>query len=338
MRILVTGAAGFVGLHFIQHALAIGAHVIGYDIDDAFQRLASSNVLSHSNFHFIKLDVAENLPIIETSVTHVAHFAALAHVDFSNRHPNLVIRNNVNSTISVLEAVRRTPRPTLIASSVEVYGGLKDAIFVESDLRTPLSPYAVSKVCCEDICSFYRTSYNLPLTVARLTNLFGPWQSPDRVVPRSIARAIYGLPLVADENRTRDFLAVREAIRAVWLALMSQRQLDIVNVSSGIGRPVREIVAQIAEGCGSRFPVQVASESRSDGRGLSLLSSPARAERDLGWELAEDFNRSIAETTRWYLTHQSWLAQFETQIRSEQTGSFLVDSRRLDDEQRSCHS
>jgi dTDP-glucose 4,6-dehydratase len=330
MKILVTGAAGFVGLNFVEHALANGAHVIGYDIDDAFKRLASADVLRHSNFQFMKCDLAENPLTIDASVTHVAHFAALAHVDFSNRHPDLVIRNNVNSTIAVLEAIRRTPRPTLVASSVEVYGGLKDAIFVEDDLRTPLSPYALSKICCEDICSFYRTTHNLPVTLARFTNLFGPWQSPDRVVRRSIARAIQGLPLIADRNRTRDFLDVRDAVRAVWLALTSQKPpLDIVNVCSGIGRPVREVVAMIAQLCGSRFPVQLTSDSQSDGRGLGLTSSPARVARELDWAPTEDFEKCVTETSQWYLVQKGWLAQFESQIRSEQSGYFVVDGLRF---------
>jgi dTDP-glucose 4,6-dehydratase len=329
MKILVTGAAGFVGLNFVEHALASGAHVIGYDIDDAFKRLTSANVLFHSNFQFMKVNLAENSLTIDASVTHVVHFAALAHVDFSNRHPDLVIRNNVNSTIAVLEAIRRTRRPTLVASSVEVYGGLRDVIFVEDDLRTPLSPYAVSKTCCEDICAFYRTAYDLPLTLARFTNLFGRWQSPDRIVPRCISRAIHGLSLVADQNRTRDFLDVRDAVHAVWLALTSQKRLDIVNVSSGIGRPIREVVALIAQLCGSQFSVQLRSDSRSDGRGHSLTSSPARAARELNWVPTEDFRECMAETSRWYFMQNNWLAQFESQIRSEQSDQFLVDSWRF---------
>jgi dTDP-glucose 4,6-dehydratase len=331
MRILVAGAAGFVGLNFVEQALANGADIIGYDINDEFKRLELSNILFNPNFEFRKLNLAENQVTIDDSVTHVVHFAALAHVDFSNRHPDLVIRNNVNATITVLEAVRRTPRPTLIASSVEVYGGLNDAIFVEDDLRTPLSPYAVSKVCCEDICSFYRTNYNLALTLARFTNLVGPWQSPDRVVPRSIARAIYGLPLIADQNRTRDFLDVRDAVRAVWLALASHKPIDIVNVCSGKSRPVREVVASIAELCGSRFPVELRSDSRSDGRGQSLSSSPARAARELAWTPTEDFSKCITETSRWYSTQRSWLAQFDDQIRSGRSGQFLVDDRRVEE-------
>jgi dTDP-glucose 4,6-dehydratase len=336
MKILVTGAAGFVGLNFVEHALASGAHVIGYDIGDAFKRLTSANVLCHSNFQLMKVNLAENSLTIDASVTHVVHFAALAHVDFSNRHPDLVIRNNVNSTLAVLEAIRLTPRPTLIASSVEVYGGLRDAIFVEDDSRTPLSPYAVSKVCCEDICSFYRATYDLPLTLARFTNLFGPWQSPDRLVPRCIARTIHGLPLNADRNRTRDFLDVRAAVRAVWLALTTPKCIDVVNVCSGISRPVREVVAMIAQLCGSQYPVQLRSDSQSDGRGLSLASSPDRAARELDWVPAEDFHKCMTETSLWYFRQKSWLAQFESQIRSDQSGQFLVDSREFPSRRQNC--
>jgi dTDP-glucose 4,6-dehydratase len=169
----------------------------------------------------------------------------------------------------------------------------------------------------------------LPLTLARFTNLFGPWQSPDRVIPRSIARSLHGLPLIADQNRTRDFLDVRDAVRAVWIALTAQRRLDIVNVSSGKSRPVREVVGLIAELCGSQFPVQLRSDSQSDGRGLSLASSPARAAREMNWVPTEDFDNCLAETSRWYLVKKSWLSQFEDQIRSERSGGFVVDGKRL---------
>jgi dTDP-glucose 4,6-dehydratase len=83
MKILVTGAAGFVGLNFVEHALASGAHVIGYDIADAFKRLTSAKVPFNSNFQFMKVNLADNSLTIDASVTHVVHFAALAHVDFS---------------------------------------------------------------------------------------------------------------------------------------------------------------------------------------------------------------------------------------------------------------
>ncbi|SEH40704.1 NAD-dependent epimerase/dehydratase family protein [Tardiphaga sp. OK245] len=328
MKIIVTGAAGFVGTNFISYALSHGAQVIGYDINDDFLRLKDSGIRDHMNFSFVRSNIAIDPIQIDNSVTHVVHLAALAHVDFSVRNPNLTIANNVNSTLTVLEALRSNPRPTIFTSSVEVYGGSDHRIYTESDDRRPLSPYATSKVCCEDLCSLYRNSYGLNVTVVRLTNLFGPWQSPDRVIPRSIARRLYELPLFADEARTRDFLHIHEVCRAFWLALTRSIPHTVLNISSGIARSIRDAVSQVA----SHLPVQILTLANPDGRGSSLTSSPSAAARALNWRPEAQFDRDLLQTLEWYSTNTGWLRQFEAQIKSNHVGPFLVDYRRFGDE------
>jgi dTDP-glucose 4,6-dehydratase len=194
-KILITGVAGFVGTNLSLFLLDKGHHIVGIDVNDRHKRLQKSGLLSNKNFQFKKNDLAVKIAFHDDKKEHVQaifHLAALPHVDFSSFYPHHVISNNIESFINILELGRELNVPVIFASSVEVYGGMTDKKYQETDLLFPLSPYGASKVGCEAIMKSYIETQGTKGLVFRFTNLYGPWQAPDRLIPRIIAQIILG--------------------------------------------------------------------------------------------------------------------------------------------------
>ena len=328
MKILVTGVAGFLGSQFARFALAKGASVVGCDIDDAFGRLVQSGLACEADFEFVRLDLSDAEPQLPGDISHIVHLAALAQVDYSVAFPEKVLRNNLNATLTVLRIAKTQKLPVVFSSSVEVYGGLETKVFSEEDTRLGLSAYALSKIRCEDLCLHYKRHFNVPITILRFTNLFGPWQSPDRVIPRVIMRALEYLEMRADLYRTRDFVCVEDAVRAIWLGTQGETVNGIYNVSSGTPRRISDVVMQVGNALGVPNLVAVRSGQEQDGRGAHLSSCPDRAKVELGWHAEHGFADALEATVAWYAAHRAWASQFLALINSNDPASYVVDTLR----------
>ena len=326
MKILVTGAAGFVGTAFIQMALKSGAEVVGYDIDDRFQRLSRSGIDRNARFRFCRMDLSKNTPSVDGDFSYIVHLAALAHVDYSMLFPEESLRNNVTSTINMLGLARSKALPLLFASSVEVYGNTHGNTAVNEEYsRTGMSPYALSKILCEDICVYYKQKHELDITIVRFTNLFGPWQSPDRVIPRSVLRMQDNFGVRVDLGRVRDFLYVDDAVEAIWRAINEKTEIGIFNVSTGFDREISEVILWIKDYMQSSNALAIEVPSEKDGRGLRLVASPERARVVLGWAPQCDFHEALKQTVDWYLANQDWANQFRGMVWEADRSKYLID-------------
>jgi len=328
MKILVTGVSGFLGSQFARFALANGASVVGCDMDDAFGRLVQSGLAREGDFEFVKLDLCDAEPQLPGDISHIVHLAALAHVDYSVAFPEKVLTNNLNSTLTILRIARTRKVPVVFSSSVEVYGGLEIKVFSEDDTRFGLSAYALSKIRCEDLCLHFKRHFDVPTTILRLTNLFGPWQSPDRVIPRVIMRGLEYLEMWADLYRTRDFVYVDDAVRAIWLVTQCQTISGTYNISSGTPRRISDVVMQVGCALGVPHLVAVQNGQRQDGRGTHLSSCSDRAKVDLGWHVEHGFADALAATVAWYADHRAWTNQFLDSIATNDPSTYVVDKLR----------
>ncbi|WFA84378.1 NAD-dependent epimerase/dehydratase family protein [Paenibacillus amylolyticus] len=172
---------------------------------------------------------------------YIIHLAAMPHVDYSYHQPGEVFRNNTLSTQAVLQYATEHHIPVLLASSVEVYGGDWGRVYHESDPYAPVSPYSASKVACEMLAHSYAQCYQLPVKFFRLTNLYGPWQLPDRIIPRNFGRMLDGLPLDIQGSAVRDFLYVDDALRAIEQIMLKGKDGQVYNISTGLGTTMQEI-------------------------------------------------------------------------------------------------
>ncbi|WP_019548313.1 NAD-dependent epimerase/dehydratase family protein [Streptomyces sulphureus] len=321
-NIALIGAAGFVGTNLALGMEQRGHTVTLVDVGDRFGRLAASGLLDRAPHHFVDLArPGASLPECDVLV----NLAALPQVDFSLHHPELAFTNNVAVMSVVLEAARRRGTPLLFTSSIEVYGGNDGPLFTEESPLLPLSPYAASKIACEGFLESYRHNFGIAATTVRLTNLYGPWQAPDRIVPRIAAQALLGVESEAVTGRLRDFLAVADAVDAICRLVESDEWNNTFNIAAGNPTTLEEAAETVVRtgGCGSVTEIETPS---ADGRGHSLVASSARLGEATGWKPTTALSDGIAATTAWYRDNRTWWQPFREQVRSGRRGpEFLVD-------------
>lgn len=328
-NILITGAAGFVGTNLTKYLISKGHYVTGIDLLDRHARLLSSELLNNKKFTFKTLDLVKNqIPYNEfRDIDMIFHLAALPHVDYSYFHPHRAITNNIESLLSTIELALALRIPLILASSVEIYGGSEDKIYTEDSLPAPLSPYAASKIASESIVRTYVETQKLAATILRFTNLYGPWQAPDRLLPRVTAQILSDVEVVVEKGTNRDFVFIDDACEVLEKLIIKTHAGETYNLSTGVKRDNYEIVEEVTKHLRASN-VHIIEPRRNDGRGKHLVSSPQKLFQDTGWRAGTSVDKGISNTIQWYKDHPAWIAQFHQNISAgRQTDEFLTDSR-----------
>lgn len=319
----ITGGAGFVGTNLAAAAVERGHRVVLVDVGDRLQRVAHAGPDRSGECHFV--DLAQPGARMPDDLDLIIHLAALPHVDYSLRYPEQVMANNLAVHTTVLGTARERGIPVLFTSSIEVYGGNEGPRFSEDDRLRPLSPYAASKVGCEYLADSYRAAYSCAITTLRLTNLYGPWQAPDRVIPRLIGQAFIGQESEAVLGRLRDFLYIDDAIGAILAVVEAGCWGGTYNLCAGEGVTLDHIAGLITSICG-RGQFRSLEFPDFDGRGVSLVASPRRLVEAIDWKPATALAEGIERTVSWYRDHRSWWSPFEPALRADRQGpDFLLD-------------
>ncbi len=248
-RILVTGAAGFIGSALVDRLLAEGREVVGLDSFDPFypedqkqRNLASA--LGSSTFQLVRGDIrsADTVASLfsETRFSSVVHLAALAGVRPSLERPAAYADVNVHGTSVVLEAAVNHGNPRVVfASSSSVYGEREDGPFRETDpVERPISPYAATKRAGELIAHTFHHAHGLSVTCARIFTAYGPRQRPDLAIRKFAERMLEGMPIpvFGDGHSLRDFTYVDDLVDGLVKAI--DRDLDFTILNFGAGRKV----------------------------------------------------------------------------------------------------
>lgn len=228
MKVLVTGAAGFIGMHVAQRLLNRGDKVIGldnlndyYDVNLKLARLAE--LQKHAAFEFHRIDIVDATAleqlIASKGFDSIVHLAAQAGVRHSLTHPHAYIQSNITGFLNVLEACRKHPVQHLVyASSSSVYGGNKKLPFSESDnVDHPVSLYAVTKKSNELMAHSYSHLFGIPSTGLRFFTVYGPWGRPDMALFIFTRAILEGRPvdLFNDGDMERDFTYVDDIAEGV---------------------------------------------------------------------------------------------------------------------------
>jgi UDP-glucuronate 4-epimerase len=227
-RVLVTGAAGFIGMHQALRLLQAGHQVLGLDnlnpyYDPALKEARLAVLKNHPNFRFERVsleDEAKVLPVILAFRPHlIAHFAAQAGVRYSLKAPREYTRSNIEGFLTILEAARASPVEHLVyASSSSVYGTNLKVPFSEDDpVDHPVSLYAATKRANELMAETYAHLHGIPMTGLRFFTVYGPWGRPDMAMWNFTASVIAGEPIeVYDEaNMSRDFTYIDDVVDAI---------------------------------------------------------------------------------------------------------------------------
>ncbi len=312
MRLLVTGAAGFIGSNFVRYWLEQRPddHVVAYDL------LTYAGVRENvpEGVPFVQGDIADLELAEQTLGEHdldvVVNFAAESHNSLAVQDPALFARTNVLGTQQLLEASRRQGVARFHhISTCEVYGDLaldSDESFSEESPYRPRTPYNASKASADHYVRSYFETFELPATITNCSNNYGPFQFPEKVIPLFTTHALddQPLPLYASTQNKREWLHVRDHCRAIELVLEQGEPGETYNVGSGVERSIEEIADAVLELTGKDASLKTIVPDRpGHDRRYLLDSSKIRA---LGWSEEIGWDQGIAETVRWYADNRDW--------------------------------
>jgi UDP-glucose 4-epimerase len=240
----------------------------------------------------------------------VFHLAAFISVPQSMIEPETCFAVNVGGTAGLLEACRRAGvAKVVISSSTAVYGDTKVFPTTEDTPLEPLSPYATSKQVNEMYADLYRRVFHLPVAVLRYFNVYGPRQRPDSpyaaAIPIFVEQIVQGKPLViyGDGMQSRDFIYVKDVVRANLLAAASQEEGEACNVCSGRETTLLDLMEELSE-LNSKQP-QVRFAPPRAGDIYRSLGSGEKARRKYGFETQITLAEGLAETVKWMKKRQS---------------------------------
>ena len=336
MKILVTGAAGFIGYHTVSHLLKQGYRVVGIDnlcnnkdISLKTQRLALLGIdikqaadgtrqEGRDGFQFIRMDVLDRRAVDELcreeQFSTILHLAALTGSTKARTNPGVFCDTNVTGTMNMLEAARHNGVQHFVFSSSScVYGDTAVSPLKEDDhVDTPLNMYAASKRAAELLCYSYAKSYGMPVTVFRLFTVFGPWARPDSIPMQLAHRIMKGseIRVLNNGHIIRDFTFIDDLMEGLDAALSSQplsaNGVNYALYNVGRGKPVSFLAfVQALEYALSRT-AEVVLDPASPlqlGEHIEMYADTSRMERELAYSPVWDYEEAIPRFADWFLAN-----------------------------------
>lgn len=319
MKILVTGAAGFIGSNFVFHMRK--AHP-EYDIIALDSLTYAGNletlapVMEEDHFTFVRCDITDREGVRKVFEEHhsdvVVNFAAESHVDRSIEDPGVFLRTNILGTQVLMDACREFGiRRFHQVGTDEVYGDLPldrpDLFFTEDLPLQASSPYSASKASADLLAMAYHRTYGLPVTISRCSNNYGPYQFPEKLIPLMIANALADkpLPVYGTGENVRDWLYVEDHCRAIDMILENGKVGEVYNIGGHNERSNLDVVKTILKQLGKPESLITFVGDRK-GHDLRYAIDPSKIHGELGWLPETKFDDGIRQTIDWYLNNESW--------------------------------
>ncbi|MCL2110697.1 MAG: dTDP-glucose 4,6-dehydratase [Clostridiales bacterium] len=319
MKILVTGAAGFIGANHVYYVL--GKHkddeIVGLDSLTYAGNLETLDAaLKDPRFRFVKGDITDRAEVEalfeQEKFDIVINFAAESHVDRSIEDPGVFLRTNILGTQVLMDASRKfgVPRYHQVSTD-EVYGDLPldkpDLLFTEQTPIHTSSPYSASKAAADLLVQAYIRTFKLPATISRCSNNYGPYQFPEKLIPLMIANSLADkpLPVYGEGINVRDWLYVDDHCKAVDIISRSDKVGEVYNI--GGHNEMRNIdIVKLILGYLGKPESLITYVTDRKGHDMRYAIDPAKITADLGWAPETMFADGIKLTIDWYLENKSW--------------------------------
>ncbi len=317
--VLVTGGAGFIGSNFVYHMLEKHPDykIVCVDcLTYAGNMSTLKKALENGNFVFYKTNICDRREIYgifeKEKPDIVVNFAAESHVDRSIDNPEVFLKTNILGTQVMMDACRKFGNIRYHqVSTDEVYGDLPldrpDLMFTEETPIHTSSPYSASKASADLLVSAYYRTYNLPVTISRCSNNYGPYHFPEKLIPLMVINALNDkqLPVYGEGLNVRDWLYVEDHCRAIDLIIHNGRIGEVYNVGGHNEMKNIDIVKLICDYLGKPYSLITHVADRK-GHDMRYAIDPTKIHNELGWLPETKFADGIKKTIDWYLNNREW--------------------------------
>ena len=319
MKIIVTGGAGFIGSNFIFYMLNKYEkyQIVCLDkLTYAGNLSTLTSIMNHPNFRFVQGDICDRTMVDQLFKQEqpdmIVNFAAESHVDRSIEEPEIFLKTNIIGTAVLMDACRKYGiKRYHQVSTDEVYGDLPldrpDLFFTEATPIQASSPYSSSKAAADLLVLAYYRTYQLPVTISRCSNNYGPYQFPEKLIPLMIVNALADqlLPVYGKGINVRDWLYVEDHCKAIDQIMHYGKEGEIYNIGGHNERPNIEIVRTICKELGKPETLIHYVRDRK-GHDMRYAIDSTKIQNDLGWKPQINFEDGIKKTIQWYLINHDW--------------------------------
>jgi len=314
VKILVTGAAGFIGSNFVRYW--VQEHP-----DDAVVALDALTYAGNrpnladveDRITFVHADIGD--PKLATEVLPgvdvIVNFAAESHNSYALHNPGAFFRTNVLGTQTLLDSARKAGVERFHhVSTCEVYGDMAlddPGAFTEASPYRPRTPYNASKAGGDHAVRAYFETFGLPITITNCSNNYGRYQFPEKVIPLFVTKALRDIPLpvYATSANRREWLHAVDHARAIDLVLEHGRIGETYNVGSGVEKSVDEIADIVLSTLGKPATLRETVPDRP-GHDRRYLLDSTKIRTELGWAPKIEFDEGVRDTIEWYAANQDW--------------------------------
>jgi len=314
MRLLVTGAAGFIGSNFVRLVLE-RAPTTEIVVFDALRY--SGNLSTMADFagrvKFVKGEIQNARLVGETlvneKITHMVNFAAESHNDRSLLDNSSFVQTNTFGVQVLLEAARTHRLERMLqVSTDEVYGSIADGEFTETSPLEPNTPYSAAKAGGDLLCRAHWVSFKTPVIVTRGGNTFGPYHYPEKLIPFFVVRMLQNkkVPLYGEGTQVREWIHVQDHAAGIWTALTLGEPGQVYNIGDTNERENRAVVDLLLEELGKEESLVNKIPDPRKGAHDQRYSMNSSKSQNLGWKPEMQFEESLRATVRWFRDNEAW--------------------------------
>ena len=316
MRLLVTGAAGFIGSNFVR--MVATGRIEGISSVAVLDKLTYAGVKDNlflaqniSKYIFVEGDICDSKLVTSMleDVDGVINFAAESHVDRSINGASDFVETNIVGVQVLLDAIKGSGRKIrfLQVSTDEVYGSIESGSWTEDWPLQPNSPYSASKASGELLARSYNKTHGMDVVITRCSNNYGTHHFPEKLIPLFITNLIEGkkVPVYGTGMNVRDWLHVDDHCRGIYQVLMKGQSGEVYNIGGGRELTNNEITSLILEAMGADGSSIEYVEDRK-GHDLRYSVDWTKINRELGYEPQVKFEDGLRETIQWYRDNEAW--------------------------------